>query len=90
MLSQREGLQPVKDDNIDLVNSLNCQGVESYKKGDYNDAVKNFKLALEMYKRLFPGDHQDVADSYNNLGLAYDEMKDYIDSPLVTVVFSCN
>ena len=61
----------------DQANSLHGQGVESYKKGDYNDAVKNYKLSLEMSKRLFQGDNQDVAVTYYNLGLAYDEMKDY-------------
>jgi len=40
-------------------------------------AIEHPKLALEMRKRLFPGDNQDVANSYYNLGLAYDEMKDY-------------
>ena len=31
-----------------------------------------------MRKRLFPGDREDVAQSYHDLGNAYDRMKDYM------------
>jgi hypothetical protein len=30
-----------------------------------------------MRKKLFPGDHEDVADSYNNLSTVYKEIKVY-------------
>ncbi len=62
------GLDNIKQQAIeDQANSLNAQGAESRKKSDYNGALKKYKLALEMFKRLFPGDNEDVAISYNNL-----------------------
>ena len=75
--SQRERIQPEADDSINQANSLNGNGLESYEKGDYNGAVNNFKLALEMRRRLFPGNSNSVAQSYNNLGYAFNGMKDY-------------
>jgi len=44
---------------------------------DYNRAIEHHKLALEMNKRLFPGNHKDIALSYFNLGNSYYNMKDY-------------
>ena len=73
----REIEQPLADDSIDLAKSLDDQGKVSYEEGDYNNAVTIYRKALEMRQRLFPGDHQDVAQSYHNLGLAYYGMKDY-------------
>jgi len=37
-----------------------------------------------MRRRLFPGDHEDVADSYNNLGVVYSDMNDYNDAMNIT------
>jgi tetratricopeptide (TPR) repeat protein len=43
---------------------------------EYISAIEHYKLALEMRKLLFPGDREDVAQSYYNLGLVYYDMKD--------------
>ena len=45
---------------------------------DLMSAIENLKLALEMSKRMFLGDHEEVALSYNNLGNAYYSVKDYM------------
>ncbi len=34
----------------------------------YELALSNSQKALEIFKRLFPGDHQDKATSYNTIG----------------------
>ncbi len=42
----------------------------------YNRAIERNKQALEIRRRLFPVDHQGVAETYNNIGLAHEMIED--------------
>jgi tetratricopeptide (TPR) repeat protein len=44
--------------------------------GDLNKSLEYSIKALEMRERLFPGDHQDKAASYINIGSIYLAMGD--------------
>ncbi len=55
--------------------AINSQDSKEMK--EYEKAVESHKQCLAMRKRLFPGDHKDVADSYHNLGSAYSKIKEY-------------
>ena len=44
--------------------------------GDLNKSLEYSTKYSEMTERLFPGDHQDKAASYNNLGQIYKDMGD--------------
>ncbi|MCB0681502.1 MAG: tetratricopeptide repeat protein, partial [Saprospiraceae bacterium] len=46
-------------------------------KKDYRQALSNCRLALEMRLERFGDQHREVADSYNDLGLYYEEVGDY-------------
>ncbi len=42
----------------------------------YQLALNNSQKALKILERLFPGDHQSKATSYNNIGGIYQAMGD--------------
>jgi len=54
-----------------LATSLNNLAVLYDNQGRYSEAEPLYLDALEMRRRLFTGDHPDVADSLNNLALLY-------------------
>ena len=47
------------------------------EKGDNKRAEPLYIESLEMRKRLYKSDHPDLANSYNNLALVYNESGDY-------------
>jgi tetratricopeptide (TPR) repeat protein len=51
-------------------------GMAYFRVKEYENAVDSYKMALEMRKRLFPGDHEDVAESFRALGIAYTGLGD--------------
>jgi Ca-activated chloride channel family protein len=57
-------LQDVSDAAV-----YNAQGLESYKSGNYQDAVKSYKQAVKLKK--------DYAEAHDNLGDAYFQLKQY-------------
>ena len=44
------------------------------KLGEYNQAKELHQKALTIYKKIFGEDHADVATSYNNLALVYNNL----------------
>src|SRR5712692_10541361 len=57
-------LQDVSDAAV-----YNAKGLESYKSGNYPDAVKSYKQAVKLKK--------DYAEAHYNLGDAYFQLKQY-------------
>ncbi|MFN4876527.1 MAG: tetratricopeptide repeat protein [Aphanizomenon sp.] len=54
-----------------LATSLNNLADLYYNQGKYSEAEPLYLDALAMRKRLFTGDHSDVAQSLNNLAILY-------------------
>ena len=66
--------------------SLNDLAALYYSQGRYSEAEPLYTQALEMRKRLFNGDHPDVASSLNNLALLYYSQGRYSEAePLYTL-----
>ena len=60
-----------------LATSLNNLAVLYDNQGRYSEAEPLYLDALEMRRRLFTGDHPDVASSLNNLALLYHNQGKY-------------
>ncbi|CAF4264442.1 unnamed protein product, partial [Rotaria sordida] len=45
--------------------------------GEYLKALSSYERALEIQKIALPSNHPDLATSYNNIGLVYDNMGEY-------------
>ncbi|CAF4680571.1 unnamed protein product, partial [Rotaria magnacalcarata] len=45
--------------------------------GDYSKALEFYKKDIAIKKISLPPTHPDLANSYNNIGVAYSEMGDY-------------
>jgi serine/threonine-protein kinase len=48
-------------------------GFTFLRLGKYDEAEKQLKKALEIRQRLYPGNHEDVAEELDNLGTLYQE-----------------
>ena len=46
--------------------------------GEYNQAKELHEKALTIYKKMFGEDHANVATSYNNLALMYNNLENTI------------
>ena len=62
-----EVLRKRGEDHEELATSLNSLGTAIQSTGGSNDAVSLYRQALEIARRLFPGDHPYVAACLNNL-----------------------
>jgi tetratricopeptide (TPR) repeat protein len=45
--------------------------------GEYQEAIRFYEKALEIYKKTRPPNHPDLGSFYNNIGLVYSNMGDY-------------
>ncbi|CAF4406931.1 unnamed protein product, partial [Rotaria sordida] len=45
--------------------------------GDYSKALEFYEKAHQIFEKALPPNHPDLAASYNNIGLVYDNMGDY-------------
>ncbi|CAF4370598.1 unnamed protein product, partial [Rotaria sordida] len=45
--------------------------------GDYSKALEFHEKAHQIFEKALPPNHPDLAASYNNIGLVYDNMGDY-------------
>ncbi|CAF4361244.1 unnamed protein product [Rotaria sordida] len=45
--------------------------------GKYSKALSSYERSLEIRKIALPPNHPDLASSYNNIGLVYDNMGEY-------------
>ncbi|CAF4326781.1 unnamed protein product [Rotaria sordida] len=45
--------------------------------GEYSKALSSHERSLEIRKIALPPNHPDLALSYNNIGLVYDNMGEY-------------
>ncbi|CAF4150510.1 unnamed protein product, partial [Didymodactylos carnosus] len=46
-------------------------------QGDYEKALKSHEKSLEIQLISLPPNHPDIATTYNNIGLVYDNQGDY-------------
>ena len=45
--------------------------------GEYSKALSSFERSLEIEKVALPPNHPDLANSYNNIGMVYNNMGEY-------------
>ncbi|CAF4303304.1 unnamed protein product, partial [Rotaria sordida] len=45
--------------------------------GEYSKALSSYEQSLEICKVALPPNHPDLATSYNNIGLVYNNMGEY-------------
>ena len=55
-------------------------GSEFYSLCSFDKALKYGLNALEIFKKVLPTDHPDLASSYNNVGCTYDELGKHEDA----------
>lgn len=63
-----------------LWNELNTRATTLYQQGQYSEAVKVTKEALEIAEKTFGPSHPSVATSLNNLALLYMEQGKYTEA----------
>ena len=70
-----------REDNDSIASIYNNKG-ELYRENEESkEAIKYYKKALTIYKKVFVSKiHPDIATVYNNMGLAYGSLKQYIPS----------
>jgi len=64
-------------DHPDTATSYNNIGDVYDAKGDYENALVEYRKALEIQLKVLGPDHPDTATSYNNIGAVYDAKGDY-------------
>src|SRR5260370_22148368 len=60
---------PTRFQEVNDAAAYNAKGLESYKSGKYEDAIKSYKQAVKLKK--------DYAEAHYNLGDAYFQLKQY-------------
>ncbi|CAF4780546.1 unnamed protein product, partial [Rotaria sp. Silwood2] len=45
--------------------------------GDYSKALEFYEKSHKIYEIALPPNHPDLASSYNNIGMVFDNMGDY-------------
>ena len=53
-------------------------GITQHNRGNYVEALKAKKRALDMRRKLFGEEHSETADSYHEVGLTQHSLGDYI------------
>jgi len=61
----------------DYANTLDEVGDTYYAMGDYRNALKYYRLALEIRKKVLGVNHSAYATSVSNMGYAYNSLGDY-------------
>lgn len=52
-------------------------GVSFYNNYQEQKAIENYKIALQIRKKLYPNGHVDIAKSSGNIGIAYKEQDNF-------------
>lgn len=63
-----------------LADTHNNYGLFLKSKGEYARSKKEFQKALEIGKTVWSENDYDAAQTYNNIGLALDDMREYDDA----------
>ncbi|CAF4032285.1 unnamed protein product [Rotaria sordida] len=45
--------------------------------GEYSKAITFYERAIDIYRKMNPPEHRNLATAYNNIGLVYDHMGEY-------------
>ena len=64
-------------DQNEKANIFNQLGYINRAQGEYSKALEYHEKSLEIYKKILPANHPDLATSYNNIGLVYKNMGEY-------------
>lgn len=79
---------PVLQDQEMSVNLLKYNGITNLRNSNYDSAIYYFELAIE--KDALLNDFKSIAESYNNIGIAYyyqDQFKQSIDNYLIALEY---
>jgi len=52
-------------------------GRTKYNQGEHKEAIRFYEKLLEIYQKILPPNHPNLAMSYNNIGAMYHEMSEY-------------
>ncbi len=63
--------------DLDTAATYNCMGLIEEALGNYNEALINFRLALEIREKLYWYEDSEIAESYTNIGLSYRGLHNY-------------
>lgn len=85
--NQKDSAQLYFDKGLDLSREKNYQEIEmlalnnlgmfNWSKGEFNEALSYFFRALEINKKHFPDRLESKANYYNNIGLVYQELRQF-------------
>ena len=53
-------------------------GLIKRNQGHYKEALISYGKTLEVYQKIYPEDHPDLATAYNNIGQVYNSTGDYV------------
>ena len=67
----KEQAKVAKESLVFLAVSFNNSGLLCHNRGAYDEALENYKKALDIRLKVLEPDHPDVATSYNNIGSVY-------------------
>ncbi len=72
-------MEEVKKNNISFIErkevAIKLAAYNYYIKSNYKEAIKYWEEVLECEIKLYPGNHPDVANSLNHLGMAYQDLR---------------
>ncbi len=57
--------------------TVNAEVIKNYQAGDYDDALKSAKMALNLASSIYGSDSDETATSYSNLGEIYNTKLKY-------------
>ena len=64
-------------DEYDMIHYNHQLGRIKHAQGSYKDALCYYDKCFDMQQKLFPANHLELALSYNNTGMVYDDMGEY-------------
>ena len=69
-----EALLDQATDEGDKGNICHSIALAKYRQGEHKEAITFYEKSIEIKKNTLPPNHSGLADSYNNIGMVYDEM----------------
>lgn len=73
----KTGFELCNDDKLLRANLLNTAATIAEKQSNTSDAEKMFLESLQIRQDVLPPDHEEIANSFNNLGKAYCTKQQY-------------
>ena len=72
-----KSMNSLKINDTRLADSYNCIGCIYQRRKDFNNALKFYNKALDIWRNAFGEEYYQIADCLNNMGCMYEIEKDY-------------